>query len=124
MSLDDQEQDSTDEVQSAATDKLAKKVELTNIAEKLDEDLLVKIGQDCRRGFLIDEDSRKEWLDNTQEWLDLAKQLRDRKTFPWDGAPNVKYPLISTAAMQFAARAYPSLVPGDGNVVASLGRVS
>lgn len=119
MSLDDQEQDSTDEVQSAATDKLAKKVELTNIAEKLDEDLLVKIGQDCRRGFLIDEDSRKEWLDNTQEWLDLAKQLRDRKTFPWDGASNVKYPLISTAAMQFAARAYPSLVPGDGNVVKS-----
>jgi hypothetical protein len=35
---------------------------------------------------------------------------------PWPNAANVKYPLIITAAIQFAARAYPAIVDG-ANVV-------
>lgn len=96
---------------------LAASVEKTNIAENLDEDDLTKIGQDCKRGYDADEESRKEWLNDVKDWIDLAKQLRDEKTYPWPGASNVKYPLISTAAMQFSARAYPSLVPNDGGLV-------
>jgi len=93
---------------------IAASVEKINIAENLDEDDLTKIGQDCKRGYDADEESRKEWLNDVKDWIDLAKQLRDEKTYPWPGASNVKYPLISTAAMQFLARAYPSLVPNDG----------
>jgi chaperonin GroES len=116
MSYDNQEQPSTGAPQSADT-RYAKLIDAINIAEKLKEDKLVEIGQECRRGYLLDDNSRQEWLKDTQDWLDLAKQLRDEKTYPWNGASNVKYPLISTAAMQFAARSYPSLVPGDGNLV-------
>ena len=47
----------------------------------------------------------------------LAKQTVEPKSYPWPKASNVKYPLLSTAAMQFAARAYPSLIPSDGKVV-------
>jgi chaperonin GroES len=50
----------------------------------------------------------KMWQLECQEWLKLAKQTIEPKTYPWPGASNVKYPLLSTAAMQFAARAYPS----------------
>lgn len=97
--------------------KLAASVDAVNIADNLDEDLLTKIGQDCKKGYEADEESRAEWLQDTQDWIALAKQVRDEKTWPWQGASNVKYPLISTAAMQFSARAYPSLVPNDGNLV-------
>ncbi|WP_299209764.1 amidohydrolase family protein, partial [uncultured Dokdonia sp.] len=34
------------------------------------------------------------------------------KTFPWPGASNVKFPLLTIAALQFSARAYPSLISG------------
>lgn len=93
-----------------------------NLAEKLlkkDEDKLNKIGMECKKGFEADEESRKEWRDETEEWMKLAKQTRESKTYPWPNASNVKYPLISTAALQFNARAYPTLVPGDGKVVNS-----
>ena len=61
--------------------------------------------------------SRSEWESNIDEWIALAKQSKEEKTYPWPGASNVKYPLVSTAAMQFAARSYPSLVPANGKLV-------
>jgi len=42
----------------------------------------------------------------------FAAQVIEKKTHPWPDAANVKYPLLTTAAMQFSARAYPALVPG------------
>lgn len=89
----------------------------TNIAEHLDEDRLAEIGETCKRGFEQDLKSRGEWEDEVDEWTKLAKQTREPKTFPWPNASNVKYPLLSTAAMQFAARAYPSLLPSNGQIV-------
>ena len=90
-----------------------------NLAEKLDEDTLNKIGEQCRSGFELDLQSRSDWEVDLKEWIDLAKQIREEKSFPWPGASNVKYPLLSTAAMQFAARSYPSLLPSNGQIVKS-----
>lgn len=92
-------------------------LESTNIAETLDEQELADIGKEAKTGFENDVASRKEWADAAEEWVKLAKQTAEEKTYPWPNASNVKYPLLSTAAMQFAARAYPSLVPSDGRVV-------
>jgi chaperonin GroES len=72
---------------------------------------------DAKREFDTDEASRKDWLSDTQDWLDLAMQIREQKSFPWPDASNIKYPLIATASLQFNARAYPTLVPGDGKLV-------
>lgn len=91
-----------------------------NYAEELSEDELVAIGERCRRGFETDLESRSEWDSALEDWLKLAKQHREQKTFPWPDASNVKYPLLTTAAMQFAARAYPSLVPSNGDIVKSV----
>ncbi len=42
----------------------------------------------------------------------LALQVSEQKAFPWPGASNVKFPLVTIAAMQYQARAYPALIPG------------
>lgn len=112
---------SLEETQPQDTDSSVHKyAEEINIAERLSEDKLTEIGRDCKKGFDDDDQSRKEWLEQTLDWVDMAKQSKDQKNWPWPGASNVKYPLISTAAMQFAARAYPTLIPPDGQVVKSV----
>lgn len=88
-----------------------------NIAEHLDKEKLQKIGKQCSDGFKSDKDSRKEWEDNLEKWTKLALQITEQKTYPWPNASNVKFPLLSTASMQFAARAYPTLIPANGQVV-------
>lgn len=88
-----------------------------NIAEHLDEDRLTEIGNEVVTGYENDLATREHWDRCMDDWIKLAKQTVEQKSFPWSGASNVKYPLLSTAAMQFAARAYPSLVPSDGRVV-------
>lgn len=88
-----------------------------NIAEDLDEEKLNEIGSECKRGFEMDYKSRDLWEKDLQEWTKLAMQIREPKTWPWREASNVKYPLLSTASMQFNARAYPSLIPSDGKIV-------
>ena len=92
-------------------------LESNNIAENLKDEELVAIGSEAKRGFDADLASRKDWDAAVEEYIKLAKQIAEVKTYPWKGASNVKYPLLSTAAMQFAARAYPSLVPSDRKVV-------
>jgi chaperonin GroES len=92
-------------------------IESVNIAKELDEDKLRKIAFDCTEGFEVDLMSRIEWERKLEEYTRLAQQIQDQKAYPWPKASNIKYPLLSTAAMQFAARAYPTLVPSDGHVV-------
>jgi len=99
------------------TKPLASMMESINIAESLDDAQLTKIGKEASAGFELDHDSRKDWEKNIDEWTKLAKQTVEPKTYPWPKASNIKYPLLSTAAMQFAARAYPSLVPSSGKLV-------
>ena len=91
-----------------------------NLLDTLDEDKQNEIAKDCKLAFDQDLDSRGEWEQNIDSWIALAKQTKEEKTWPWPGASNVKYPLVSTAAMQFAARSYPSLVPSNGKIVNAL----
>jgi chaperonin GroES len=88
-----------------------KVLDSANIAEMLEEEQLNKIGDDVVEGYLLDEDSRIDWMDRYEEYVKLAAQIKEDKTFPWPKAANIKYPLLSTASLQFAARAYPALVP-------------
>lgn len=92
-------------------------LQTNNIASKLSKEKLTMIGKVCLEGYNVDKQSRKEWEHNVDEWLKLAMQTKEEKSFPWPKASNIKYPLISTAAMQFSARAYPTLIPSNGAVV-------
>lgn len=88
-----------------------------NLAEHASEDRLNEIGSDARDAFEKDYSSRSLWESNIRSWEKLAMQIREEKSYPWPEAANVKYPLISTACMQFAARAYPSLIPSNRDIV-------
>lgn len=103
-----------DDLPSVDIDKI---LEATNVATLLTEAQLQKIGDDCHTGFTTDLQSREAWEKDLETWSKLALQIADEKSFPWPNAANIKYPLLSTAAMQFAARSYPTLVPSDGKVV-------
>lgn len=106
----------TDEAAGQGT-SLRQLLESVNIADNLDEEKLNEISEQVSEGFEYDMRSRSEWEKCLDQWTKLALQVKEEKTFPWRGAANVKYPLLSTAAMQFNARAYPSLVPSTGNIV-------
>jgi chaperonin GroES len=97
-----------------------------NLAEHLDANEVTKIGNNVIRDVEIDERSRGkgtgekgtdgDWLARYRKWLDMAMQVRDAKNFPWPRASNVKFPLLTTAAVQFQARAYPAIVDGTNLV--------
>ena len=97
--------------------KLQKILESSNLAADLSTDDLIEIGNDVVAGYETDLDSRKPWEKDLKNWTELALQVASDKTYPWPNAANIKYPLLATASMQFAARAYPTLVPSNGKIV-------
>lgn len=98
-------------------DQLAGWVKMANIAEDpVVEDQLDTIAGRVKSDYDIDENSRGDWKTKYQKWMDLALQVVEQKTYPWPNASNIIYPLMTTAAVQFAARAYPAIIR-DRNVV-------
>ncbi len=87
-----------------------------NLCDILEDGIAQKIGQDCKRGVEIDEASREQWIERHDKALALAMQRTDEKSYPFEGASNIIYPLITTGANQFAARALPAIIPG-ANIV-------
>lgn len=92
-------------------------IDLPNVAEKLTKEDLITVGNNAVEGYANDLSSREPWEKDLERWTQLALQISEQKTYPWPGAANIKFPLLATAAMQFAARAYPTLVPSNGKVV-------
>jgi chaperonin GroES len=92
--------------------KIDKILSSENLVNDLSEKDLNSISKLVCEGYETDKQSRQEWEDKIEEWTNLALQVAEKKMFPWPNAANVKYPLITTAALQFSARAYPALLPG------------
>ncbi len=87
-----------------------------NIAKDLDDVTKRKIADAVVLEFDLDKDSRSDWEETISKATDVANQTFTEKTFPWKGAANIKFPLLSSASIQFAARTYPELIQ-DGRVV-------
>jgi len=100
--------------------KLEKYISSDNIAEKLEQSKLDEIGLKVIEEYEIDQESRSEIAKLNKDAMKLAKQTLEVKSFPWEGAANVKYPLITVAGIQFASRAYPELIPDEKIVNAKI----
>lgn len=87
-----------------------------NLCDRFDPDDLKNIGIECHDGYTRDEQSRAVWMKRNEAGMDLALQIQKDKTFPWPGCSNVAFPLVTIAAMQFHARAYPAIVNGTSVV--------
>lgn len=96
--------------------RIARSLMVKNLADDLDEDVRGELASQAKREYEIDDTSRSEWKTRYKEWLRFALQMTEPKTYPWPGASNVIFPLITVAALQFNARAYPAIVQGR-NVV-------
>jgi len=93
--------------------KLTKEViQSPNLTGMLSEEDLTKLGHMVKDGYQRDEDSRDKWRKRTQASMDLALQMQKDKNFPWPGASNVAFPLVTIATLQFHSRAYPAIVGG------------
>jgi len=101
----------------AKLEQLIKYIESDNIAADLDDELLSEIGGRVIADYEIDLDSCSEWLKVNEEAIKMAKQVKEEKNFPWRGAANVKYPLITVGSIQFASRASQELINDNGEVV-------
>lgn len=60
---------------------------------------------------------RKEKMERI---YNLLLQVPEIKNYPFDGAANIKYPLLTKACIQFAALAYPAIVKNDEVVKATV----
>jgi chaperonin GroES len=97
--------------------QLERWVRSKNIADEPEvSDQLETLAARVKNDFDIDDNSRSDWKDKYRKWLDFALQIAEQKTYPWPQASNVIYPLMTTAAIQFAARAYPAIIRDRGVV--------
>lgn len=93
--------------------KILKYIDNPNIAKDLDDQFLASLGTKVIQEYEIDFNSRYEWMEKSEKALAIARQIVDKKSFPWEGAANIAYPLITGACIQFASRAYPDILKGN-----------
>jgi len=88
-------------------------IDATNRAVKLSKKKLEEIGGKVVTDYRADRNSRSDWEDRRKNWLKLFAGQRDKRE-EWQA--NVHVPWLSVAAIQFAARALPALLPAKGLV--------
>ncbi len=84
--------------------QLSTLVSSPNIAEDLPKEVCDAIGIAVVRGYDIDLATRTVWEQRNELGMKLALQVIEEKSFPWVNCSNVKFPLITVAALQFLAR--------------------
>jgi hypothetical protein len=87
-----------------------------NLAERLDDQTLARLGSDLVADYEQDKRSRQEWVDTYIKGLDLLGFKYESPTRPFLGAAGVTHPLLAESATQFQAQAIKELVPSDGPV--------
>ena len=103
-----------------ALGRLQKFIDATNVGELLDDDKLADIGKRVVEEAEIDDRSRDDWRRDAEEGMKAALQAATVKNWPFENSANIKYPLITVAALQFNARAYPAIVADDRPVKAKV----
>lgn len=86
---------------------------MDNVAGDLEEDIAGEIASRVIEEYDIDKGSRADWEDEAHAAMDAVLQKIETKNHPWPKASNVRFPLLTTAALQFGARSYPAIIQGD-----------
>ena len=84
-----------------------------NLAAEISDVQLGTIAADVLGDHELDSRSMDGWRKDMERGVNLASLVKEDKTYPFRGAANVRYPLVTSAALQFNARAYPAIVPPD-----------
>jgi len=81
-----------------------------NVIEAFDKQDVDTLGGQAVEEYRIDRESRAEWENIARDAMKAMLQDKRPKNYPFPNASNVRVPLLTTAALQFAARAYPAIV--------------
>lgn len=88
--------------------------EAGGLASQMTATELAALGARVVEDYERDDASREQWKVSAEKALDRAAQEpAPEKNYPWSNASNVNYPLLTVAALQFQARAYPAIVKND-----------
>jgi chaperonin GroES len=93
---------------------------LPNWAAYIDDGDLEVLAEYVLDAVEVDDDSRRDWLEQNASWISLAQQVMEEKNYPWPKAASVKFPLLTTAALQFHARAHQELLKDERVVLAKV----
>lgn len=98
---------------ASPADKLLAFLSIPNLVTELTDEQISDLSTRSIDGYKLDKASRSDWERLSGEGMKLATLVSEEKNNPFPNASNVKAPLITTAALQFNARAYPALIKGD-----------
>ena len=87
-----------------------------NLAETLDENVLVQLAGDLTGEFEEDVNSRKDWIQTYVDGLELLGLKIEDRTEPWPGACGVFHPILSEAVVKFQAETMMETFPAQGPV--------
>jgi len=87
-----------------------------NLAEKLDDSDLIKIGLEILNLYESDIASRSDWEQTYSKGMKNLGFQYEERTQPFRGASGVHVPLLTEAITQFASQAMKELMPSEGPV--------
>ena len=87
-----------------------------NLAELLDERVLMDISSELIDYYEDDKSGRDDWEDSYRNGLDLLGVKYQEREEPFRGSSGVTHPVIAEAVTQFQAQAYKELLPSSGPV--------
>jgi chaperonin GroES len=86
---------------------------MSNAMDAFSSDAMQALGERALAEYNLDRDSRAGWEAAARASLKALLPAAEAKSYPFENAANIKYPLLTTACLQFAARAYPAIVSGE-----------
>lgn len=84
-----------------------------NIASKIDRRELEELSIQVVSDFEIDDTNFATKRDRISDLYALALQTLEQKDYPFPKASNIKYPILTKAAISFASMAFPAIVQDD-----------
>ena len=92
----------------------------SNLAEQIEEDELISIGEEVYEKYEADKESRAEWESMFERGFDLLGLKLEETTEPFEGAATAVHPLLIESAVKFQSRASQELFPSSGPVKAQV----
>lgn len=86
-------------------------IEQFNLASKLDDDELKRIGEQIHKDYEADNGSRVDWMQKHADWKKIYNQVDLPANEPWDGSSDDCIPIMTEACNSYQARAYKAFFP-------------
>lgn len=108
-----EESNPVEEVSYQERVKIENYIGKANIMKDIKEEKIQEIYNRCNEGYNLDYEIRQARNDVLIEANKSAMQVLDPKNSPWKNCANVKLPLITTGAIDFASKIYPAVIQDD-----------